>query len=225
MGLHYFTHGHQDAGDQNTDPWLYTGDCGNPVTTGFIGLLYWLPYFKGTGFITKILQSPVIMGEGKEGRLVSHTIVLMTILWFIPLEVVSLLFANNYVHCGFLCSIVATADIQGISICQVEGNTYSIRCSYLSGSDADGCGYILVSGMGGVDNITGRIEMAEEEEVLMDLEISSFSELLGFDLDSTGDFFVTSAVTNIAACNRSSKSVCNTVLSRVNEGGRVSNRW
>ena len=33
----------------------------------------------------------------------------------------------------------------------------------MSGSDADGCGYILVRGTNGMENIAGRIEMAEEE--------------------------------------------------------------
>ena len=104
-----------------------------------------------------------------------------------------------------LFSIVVTAYVQEISICRVEEDTYSIRCSYLSGSDADGCGYILVSGMDGVENTTGCIQMAEVE-VLIDLEISSFSELLGFDLDSRGDLFVTSAVTNITSCDSNGKS-------------------
>ena len=104
-----------------------------------------------------------------------------------------------------LCSIVVTTDVQDISLCRVEGDTYSIRCSYLSGSDAGGCGYILVSGVDVVENITGCIEM-DEEEVLIDSEISSFSEILGFDLGSRGDLFITSALTNIASCDSNGKS-------------------
>ena len=115
-------------------------------------------------------------------------------------------------YCGFLCSIIVTTDVQGISICRVEGNTYSIRCSYLSGSDADECGYILVSGMDGMENVTGRIETDEREEVLKDLEISSFSELLGFDLDSTEDLFITSAVRNIALCHSKGKSMSHSMF-------------
>ena len=59
-----------------------------------------------------------------------------------------------------------------------------------------------------MENVTGRIQMAVKE-VLIDLEISSFSELLGFDLDSRGDLqlFITSAVRNIASCDSNGKSL------------------
>ena len=101
---------------------------------------------------------------------------------------------------------VATADVQDISICQVEGDTYSIRCSYLSGSDADGCGYILVSGMNGVENVTGHIERTSSGEEV-DLDIAPFNKLLGFDLDSTGELNTISAVEDIMSCHsNSSKS-------------------
>ena len=68
--------------------------------------------------------------------------------------------------------------MQGVSICQVDTTHYSIQCSYLSGSDVNGCVYVLMSVEEGVENVTGFIERDRNRVVA---NIGSFSEVLAYD--------------------------------------------
>lgn len=93
--------------------------------------------------------------------------------------------------------------MQNVSICQVEGNTFTIQCSYLSGSDANGCFYILVSGVDGMENVTGRIERGNSGEETL-AESPGVIELLAFDWEADGtigDINVTRTAGNIEPCH------------------------
>ncbi len=78
-----------------------------------------------------------------------------------------------------------TTDVEQVSLCLVENCTYSIQCSYISGSNARGCVFILVSGVEGVINITGIINRISSEGVRIEVpNISSYREVLAFDLEN-----------------------------------------
>ena len=69
----------------------------------------------------------------------------------------------------------------------VENGTYSIQCSYITGSDARGCVYTLVSEVEGVDNITGEIERTNSEGVMVGLpHVGCYGELLVYDREEDG---------------------------------------
>ena len=86
----------------------------------------------------------------------------------------------------------------------VEDTTYSIKCSYISGSDARGCVFILVGGVEGVANITGIINRTSSEGVLIDVpNIGCYREVLAFDLESdntTGTLPVRRNITSVNIC-------------------------
>ena len=79
--------------------------------------------------------------------------------------------------------------MRNLTICRVGESTYSIRCSYLNGSDADKCQYIIVSVEEGVENTT--VSSSDEVEV----KNLRFIALLGSDLNVTAVFRE-----NIASC-------------------------
>ncbi len=75
--------------------------------------------------------------------------------------------------------------MERVSLRLVENITYSIQCSYISGSNARGCVFILVSGVEGVANITGIINRTSSEGVRIEVpNIGSYREVLAFDLES-----------------------------------------
>ncbi len=75
--------------------------------------------------------------------------------------------------------------MEKVSFCLVENTTYSIQCSYISGSNARGCVFTLVSGVEGVANITGIINRTSSEGVRIEVpNIGSYREVLAFDLES-----------------------------------------
>lgn len=54
--------------------------------------------------------------------------------------------------------VSATSEVQAVVLTRLQGDIYSIQCIYLAGSDASGCFYVLVTGVEGVQNITGSID-------------------------------------------------------------------
>ncbi len=78
-----------------------------------------------------------------------------------------------------------TTDVEEVRQCLVENTTYSIQCSFISGSNAHGCVFILVSGVEGVANITGIINRTSSEGVRIEIpNIGNYREMLAFDLES-----------------------------------------
>ena len=93
--------------------------------------------------------------------------------------------------------IVVTTDVQGVVFTTV-GDTYSIQCSYLSGSDVSGCVYVLVSREEGVENMTGFIERDSSGVILEVANIGCYSEVLAYNnaqsLAVKASIIVTSAI-------------------------------
>ena len=94
------------------------------------------------------------------------------------------------VICHYACTVLysVTTDVQNVTVstceCHKDGCTVLIRCIYLSGSDARGCVYTLVSGEEGVRNVTGTIERGDTAK-----EISlahPYGQLVVYDLERDG---------------------------------------
>ena len=97
---------------------------------------------------------------------------------------------NNY------CCLLVTTNVQDIVISK-EKDTYSIQCSYLSGSDVSGCVYVIVSREEGVENKTGFIKRDSNAEVA---NIGCYSEVLAQE-NITGVLPVmTNITTNDTTC-------------------------
>ncbi len=78
-----------------------------------------------------------------------------------------------------------TSDVEEIRLCLVKNTTYSIQCSYISGSNTRGCVFTLVSGVEGVANITGIINRTSSEGVRIEVpNIGFYRKVLAFDLES-----------------------------------------
>ena len=78
----------------------------------------------------------------------------------------------------------AATNVQGIVVCQVNDSTYSIQCTYLSGRNASGCVYILVSEEERVGNITGTIEGFNSEGGVIGVgDILTYNRILAYDLE------------------------------------------
>ena len=81
---------------------------------------------------------------------------------------------------------LVTTDVQGVVFTRVlEEDTFSIQCSYLSGSNVSGCVYILVSREEGVENVTGFIERDVNGVTLEVANIGCYSEVLAYDNATT----------------------------------------
>lgn len=77
-------------------------------------------------------------------------------------------------------SYIATSVIQAVFFTREQGDTYSIRCSFLTGGDASGCVYVLLSGEVGVKNITGSIDRNSSGVSLVVANIGCYSEVLAY---------------------------------------------
>jgi hypothetical protein len=105
--------------------------------------------------------------------------------------------------CLHAYSIPVTTDLQDVTICQVNTTTYIISCVFLSGSDASGCNYTLMSEEG---SITGSIERSNSEgETIVVAGTAAGSELLlqayASDLildDTTGSLVIVSSITGLS---------------------------
>ena len=68
-------------------------------------------------------------------------------------------------------------------MCRKEVTIYSIQCSYINGSNAQGCVYVLVSMV--VGNITGTIKRTSSEgDVVTISNIRYYKEVLAYDWES-----------------------------------------
>ena len=77
--------------------------------------------------------------------------------------------------------------MQSVVFTRVEEDTYSIQCSYLSGSDISGCVYILVSREEGVENVTGFIERDSNGGTLEVANIGCYGEVLAYENTTIDD--------------------------------------
>ena len=80
--------------------------------------------------------------------------------------------------------LLFTTDVQNVRICQVEdSNSYLIQCGYVTGSDARGCSYCLLSDSQA--KLNGTIDRSNSGGAGFD--INSYSELLAYDweIDNT----------------------------------------
>ena len=90
----------------------------------------------------------------------------------------------NFCHCP-----PATTDVQDVSICQKDDDTFSITCTYLSGSEGRGCIYTLVSRELDVENVTGTIY---REDVTQTIgrnnirDICRFGQVIARDWEENG---------------------------------------
>ena len=78
---------------------------------------------------------------------------------------------------------IATTDVEMVTACRREGTIYSIQCSYINNSNAQGCIYVLVSMV--VGNITGIIKRTSSEGDLVTISnIGYYKEVLAYDWES-----------------------------------------
>ena len=76
---------------------------------------------------------------------------------------------------------IVTTDVQEVNFTIIVGDTYSIQCGYLNGSNVSGCVYILVSRVEGVENVTGFIERDSDGVTLEVANIGCYSEVLAYE--------------------------------------------
>lgn len=72
--------------------------------------------------------------------------------------------------------------VQNVSICNLGNTSHSLQCTYLSGSDAIGCIYVLVSYVDGVRNITGYIDRSTSGIVTIDADLTPYSDVVAYAL-------------------------------------------
>ena len=96
---------------------------------------------------------------------------------------------------------LGTSDVQKVNFTSIEGDTYSIQCNYLNGSDVNGCVYVLVSREEGVENVTGFIERDSDGVTLEVPNIGCYSEVLAYDNDTiTGFLLVRTSIITSDTC-------------------------
>ena len=99
-------------------------------------------------------------------------------------------------------NITATTDVQSVTISRDQGDIYSIQCSYVTGSDAIGCVYILVSNKTNVNNFTGTLERTR---MLVEISnIGCYLEVLAYDLErdnTTGTLPIRENINSSETCN------------------------
>ena len=76
-----------------------------------------------------------------------------------------------------------TTDVQGVSLCQLNETSFSIMCTFLTGSTARGCFYTLGS-TSNDGSVSGRIERGNSSEGTADL--SAYDEVILLAQDSNG---------------------------------------
>ena len=79
--------------------------------------------------------------------------------------------------------VSVTTDVQSASLCEINETSFSIMCTFLSGSTARGCFYTLVS-TSNDGSVSGRIERGNSNEGEADL--SAYDEVILIDWESDG---------------------------------------
>ena len=91
-----------------------------------------------------------------------------------------------------------TTDVQGVSVCVVEGSTYSVQCSHIAGSsNTSGCSYVLVGVVEDTRNINGSIHMSStvNEDVP---NIKDYGRILVYDEGNV--LVMNGTLENIGSC-------------------------
>lgn len=84
-----------------------------------------------------------------------------------------------------ICTHAVTTEVQTVSVNSVEDDTYSIRCTYLVNSDTRGCKYVLVSGVDGLENVTGVIDRNSTATIEVS-DIGCYGEVLAYGYGEDG---------------------------------------
>ena len=92
-----------------------------------------------------------------------------------------------------------TTDVQGVSLCQLNETSFSITCTFLSGSTARGCFYTVVS-TSNDRSVSGRIERGNSSEGAADLSVYDEVILLAWDSDGTNGTTPVRLDLNISFC-------------------------
>ena len=77
-----------------------------------------------------------------------------------------------------------------MTVIEIKEKTYSVQCTYIKGSKARGCVYILVSGVEEIfKNISGiiRIDSSEGNNIIEVFNIGCYREVLAYDLENNND--------------------------------------
>ena len=101
---------------------------------------------------------------------------------------------------SFHLIIIVTSDVQGVVFTQVGVDTYTIRCSYLSGSTVSGCAYILVSTQSRLEDVTGFIERDSQGVSIMIDNLGCYSEVMAHD-NTTGSLPVRASILTNETCH------------------------
>ena len=92
-------------------------------------------------------------------------------------------------QCYYYCLLLATSDVQNVTMCLLEASTYSIQCHYLIGSTALGCYYIFTSVREGVEHINGTIGRNAIAGVNLGFSRRSYDDILYvYDWKDNGSF-------------------------------------
>ena len=92
-----------------------------------------------------------------------------------------------------------TTDVQGVNLCQLNETSFSIMCTFLSGSSARGCFYTVVS-TSNDRSISGCIERGNSSEGTADLSAYDEVILLAWDSDGTNGTTPVRLDLNYTAC-------------------------
>jgi hypothetical protein len=82
---------------------------------------------------------------------------------------------------------IVTTEVQAVILGVVDINVFSIQCVYLNNSTTEGCRYILVASVDGLNNITGTIDRSMSNEVVIKvMNIGCYGELLAYSYSRGG---------------------------------------
>ena len=83
-----------------------------------------------------------------------------------------------------LINVVVTTDVQSVTVSRLERDTYSIQCNYITGSDAIGCVYTLVSNKKEVSDLSGTLKRTSLGGMVVEIpNVGCYREVLAYDLE------------------------------------------
>ena len=92
-------------------------------------------------------------------------------------------------------------------MCLVGNNIYFIRCSFISGSNAQGCFFVLKSLRENVENITGNVLRTDPRGVQLTITNKNFpqffNEVLAYDFENDntiGTVPITKSINSVFVC-------------------------